>query len=204
MIKRKSTKKGIPEIQSIRTMGIPSEEAFGTTNLLLYYSFAPDWFADALNEARRAEGASARRREILFAVCFTDSYMVEWVRDEVLKRDFKRFIKYFPLRMKMPVYDKWMNVPKELHRDGLIVEAPDWSDQTWNNWLTLIEYRDGLVHAVSSLPETSSQQNDEKPKPSKTDLDQMEAGWPVKVIVALVRQLHKAVGTLPPAWIEEP
>lgn len=203
-MRRKSTKKGIPESRRIRPVGISSEEAFGTTNLLLYYGFAPDWFADALNEARRGDGASSRRREILFAVCFAESYIVEWVRDEVLERDFKRFTKYFPLGMKIPVRDKWKNVPKELHRDGLIVEAPDWSDQVWNNWLKLIDYRDGLVHAVSSLPETSLQQNDDKPEPSKTDLDQMEAGWPVKVIVALVRRLHEAVCTPTPAWIKEP
>jgi hypothetical protein len=40
--------------------------------------------------------------------------------------------------------------------------------------------------------------------PSKTVLDQLSAGWAVRVVVTLVRRLHDAVGTPPPTWLVEP
>ena len=68
----------------------------------------------------------------------------------------------------------------------------------------LVDYRDGLVHASASRPETDSQPEKEKPLPSKTDLDKLFPGWAVQVVVTLVKRLHDAVGTPPPDWLVYP
>jgi hypothetical protein len=58
--------------------------AHGRTELWLAASFASSWFRDALVEAQRSKGdIDARRRGILFAVCFVESYLLEWTRDLV-------------------------------------------------------------------------------------------------------------------------
>ena len=53
-------------------------------------SFARAWFEDALREANTGAGPNARRREIVFAVACAESYLLEWVRVNVLDRDFEK------------------------------------------------------------------------------------------------------------------
>lgn len=168
------------------------------------YSFAPRWFADALNEARTGKGHDARRREILFAVCFAESYLFEWVRDEVLNREFNKLVKYFPITARGGVEEKWKDVPKLLRKDGKIPKSPDLGGTHGEEWIRLVRYRNGLVHSVASRPETGSQPEAERPVPSKTVLDQLTARWAVNVVVESVRRLHDAAGTAVPEWIEEP
>ena len=67
----------------------------------IYQSFAKAWFKDALNEVRHGIDINSRRREIIFAVAFAESYLVEWVRDDILKKDFGKFNLYFPINKKM-------------------------------------------------------------------------------------------------------
>ena len=59
--------------QIIRPASIASSWAVGTPTIWLNYSFAPEWFNDALTEARTGKDHHARRREILFAVCCAES-----------------------------------------------------------------------------------------------------------------------------------
>jgi hypothetical protein len=169
------------------------------------YPFALEWYADALREARIVGDHNARRREILFAVCCAESYLLEWVRDEVLKKDYKRLIDYFPPGRRRPVVAKWKEIPKQLKKDGLIPGVPNYGENWWEEWRELVEnYRDGLVHASSSRPESSSQTPKSNPAPSKTALDQLPAGWAVGVVTSLIRNLHHSVGTPVPSWIIEP
>lgn len=58
-------------------------------------TFAPEWYADALREALLS-GRDARRREIVFAVCCAESYLIEWVRDHVLNKQYNELEKFFP------------------------------------------------------------------------------------------------------------
>ena len=92
-------------------------------------TFAPDWFAEALAEARNGGGPQARRREILFAVCCAESYLFEWIRDEVLKRDFSKLSTYFKPRTRDNVLTKWKEVPKQHAQEKLIDDAPH-----FHNW----------------------------------------------------------------------
>jgi len=189
-----------PAPQTIRQTAIPSGESFGMPTVWLTYSFAPLWFEDAVDQAKQP-GANARRREIVFSVCFEEAYLVEWVRDSVLSRIFELLSKYFSPGSNKSARDKWNDVPKALHRDGLIPEAPNWGDAVWANWIKLVEMRNGLIHASSSRPETTSLPDKEKPKPPKGNLDWMDAGWAVRVCVALVRRLHQYVGGQVPSWV---
>ena len=197
------TKKGEPQV--IGLTGIPSAEAVGEPTVWLSYGFAPEWFNDALHETRSGADHHSRRREVIFAVCAAESYILEWVRDEVLNRDFQKLNNYFPPGRWMTVTDKWKEIPKQLLHDGLIPRVPVLeSPGYWGEWLELIEYRNGLIHARASRPETASLSDKEKPKPSKTSLDDMAAGWPTRVVVELIRRLHAAIGSTMPEWVEEP
>ncbi len=176
----------------------------GVSNISMSSSFARAWFEDAFNEAQTGQDHNSRRREIIFSICFAESYLFEWVRDEVLQRQYTRLRIYFPPRKKRGVDEKWRDIPKRLHDAKLIPQLPDFRDPHGKEWNILIKYRDGLVHAVASRPQTTSQAVTERPVPSKTELGNLKAGWAIRVVIERVRRLHKATGTLMPSWLVNP
>jgi len=161
-------------------------------------SFAQAWFEDALREARTGPDAHARRREIVFAVCFMESYLVEWVRDIVGP---KQIAAYFPLDDRRGIRDRWKEVLKQLEKEKLIAQAPNFLLPYWEAFLRLIAYRDGLVHALASRPSSSAAPPKAKPIPPMEALGNMPPGWAVGVVVDVVRQLHQAANTPPPSWL---
>jgi len=142
-----------------------------------------------------------RRREITFAVAAVESYLLEWVRDEVLSRDFRRLDEYFPPNERRPIADKWKLVPKKLVDDGLLAAAPDCSGATWRDFRILVDYRNGLIHARASRPETHGLTDDQLPMPSMLQLYELEPGWAVGVCERMICELHTAAGTVKPSWI---
>jgi hypothetical protein len=171
----------------------------------LTYSFAPEWFHDALHEAQAGHDHHSRRREILFAVCFAESYLFEWVRDDVLKRHYDGLLEYFPVPPKRRgVTQRWNEILKQLVENGKIRKAPDLGGRHGQEWRRLVDYRDGLVHARASRPQTTARPNDTMPVPSKTDLDRLDAGWALRIVTDRVRRLHKAVNTPVPEWLVNP
>lgn len=157
--------------------------------------FAAAWFADAVHEAVHGKGLHARRREVIFAVCFAEAYIVEWALHDVFKCDVARFEMYFPRgRRRRSAIDKWREVPDELHRDGVIAKAPKRRAAYWQRFQELSDERDRLVHAVISRPEESSGIN----------LSNVPAGWAIRIAVDLVRNLHETLGTKMPAWLALP
>jgi hypothetical protein len=180
-------------------MDVPEVELWFT------HSFAPDWFKDAMHEAKAPLGdVDARRREILFSVAFAESYIVEWLRDEVLKRDYRKFWDYFGPKVKFSAKEKWLEIPKRLYAENLIPRCPDLGQHFWEEFLTLISYRDGLVHAGSSRPESSSLSKYEKPLPQVSVLGQLQPAWAIKTVVLLVKELHEKAATALPSWITLP
>jgi hypothetical protein len=173
------------------------------------YSFAPEWFADASREAkdeRRGdlEVRGARRREILFAVCAAESYVFEWVRDTVLNRDFEKLKKYFPPippGKKRGVLEKLRDIPKDLAADDLVPAPLDCGAQEWSDFREAVEYRDGLVHAAASRPETDDQPESEKPVPAMDVLDALPPGWAVERVRVILRKLHSDTKTPLPDWL---
>jgi len=182
--------------------------AAGTLTAWKTYSFAPEWFADASREAG-VEGSpglerrGARRREILFAVCAAESYVFEWVRDTVLNHDFEKLKRYFPAGQKWGVLKKLKEIPKLLNRDGLVTGALDCGGQEWRDFQELVDnYRDGLVHAAASRPETDGQPENEKPVPAAEALDALPPGWALGVVRVILRKLHSDTKTTPiPGWL---
>lgn len=98
---------------------------------------------------------------------------------------------------------------KALECNGLIAKAPEFSGQVWQDFGVLVDYRDGLVHARASRPEFDSYPSQEeakkaKPKPVPGELEKMPRGWALRRVVVLVENLHKAVDTPPPVWLQLP
>jgi hypothetical protein len=164
------------------------------------YSYALDWWSDAIREAT-GSGHASRRREVLFAVCAAETYIFEWVRDGVLNRDFVALNRYFPFDRKRGVIEKFKEVPKQLAKDGLIRDALDCGGPEFVAFRKLVEYRDGLVHAIASRPDTSSLAPPAKPMPSKQVLDALPAGWAAGVVRTLLQKLHADTDTLAPQWL---
>jgi hypothetical protein len=205
----KPNSKDKPKNVTIKLETAPMTASVGSGTIWLSDPFAKEWFEDALHEARTGTDHNARRREIVFAVCFAESYLFEWVHDQVLDRsDYQRSVtdlnQYFPPGGRQPVKDKWKLIPKKLVSNGVIPAAPDLSRAYWNDFTKLVDMRNGLVHARSSRPETTQLREIEKPLPSKGDLDKMPAGCATEVVVTLVKELHKAVGTTEPDWLVTP
>jgi hypothetical protein len=173
-----------------------------TVDIWTASTFAPDWFGDSVRESKAGLGNyNARRREILFSVAFAESYLVEWVRDEVLKKDYQHFSTYFPPGIKVNALDKFKEIPKKLCEDKLILRRPDWGKSYWEDYKKLVDYRDGLVHASSSRPESGSMSQDERPLPPASLLAQLQPAWAIGVVIELVKELHRVLGTPLPAWL---
>jgi hypothetical protein len=180
--------------------------AVGTLKAWKSYSFAPEWFADASREAG-VEGSpglerrGARRREILFAFCAAESYVFEWVRDTVLKHDFEKLDKYFPAGKKRGVREKLKKIPEQLKKDGLVSGALVCRGQEWDDFLEVVAYRDGLVHAAASRPETDGQPENKKPVPPAEVLDALPPGWALEIVRVILRKLHSDTKTPIPDWL---
>lgn len=170
-------------------------------DLWMTYSFAPEWLVDAKAEAAKPQNRpSDRRREIIFSVAFGESYLVEWVRDEVLERNFQRFFELFPASLKLSAKDEWRRIPKQLVEDGLLKGTPKLESTFWNNWCTLVDYRDRLIHAVSSRPSGSTVP---ALPPSVDTLEALKPGWAVNIVIELISAFHAAAETEVPDWVKE-
>jgi hypothetical protein len=189
-----------PEPQQIGPTGLDSLETGQDATLWQTYSFAPHWYNDAKAEAQLPDH-NARRREIVFAVTCAESYLVEWVRDCVLSQEISAMKLYFPGGEQRGVRQKYKDVIKALCRDGRIPSRLHLGGQQWQQFRDLVTYRDGLVHASSSRPETSGLPDKERPVPSKSDLDKYPAGQAVQIVRALLKKLHADTGTPEPEWL---
>ena len=190
-----------PPSQSLSIDSAHHSHSAGKLTLWVTYSFASDWLNDAKAEAAGTPSAASRRREILFAVCFAESYLYEWVRDRVLERDFARLAGFFPTGDRRGIRDRWKEVTKELEAQGLIPRAPDLSGSTWQDFRRLVDYRDGLVHALASRPESAALPAEKQPIPTRTTLEAIPRGWATATVQRLVQELHQAAGTKPPDWV---
>ena len=134
-----------------------------------------------------------------------ESYLFEWVRDGVLNKNFELINQYFPSNRKIPITDRWKIVIDDLYKNKMISVKPDLGTfRSWEDFKTLVKFRNGLIHASASRPETSDQPETERPFPSLDDLQNKQNGWATGVVVDLIRELHQAVGTATPAWLIYP
>jgi hypothetical protein len=194
---------GGPIELSITLVGQEMKAVQGNLTPWLSATFAPNWYKDALSEANQNQtsGRDARRKEIIFAVACAESYLFEWVRDEVLCCDYKALETYFPANQKFGVKERWKTVTKRLQNDARIKNTHDFGQSTvWTEFNELVNFRDGLLHGSASRPETAGLTNG-LPVPSMGDLDAREPGWAIKVVRNLIIELSTCAGTPPPNWI---
>jgi hypothetical protein len=182
--------------------GVVAMTGVGAPTVWLSANFAKYWYADAKSEAIGIGDTQRRRREITFSVAAVESYLLKWVRDEVLKRDFERLDTYFRPGERDSVTKKWKKTLKHLAFDGLIPSAPSFAGKTWVNFCRVVEFRNGLIHARASRPQTAGLSEDQMPVPSMEDLQALKPGWAVEVITTLFRELHMATGMKEPDWLE--
>ena len=127
------------------------------------------------------------------------------MRDVVLNRDYDKIEQYFPIGgEKKGIGERWKEITKQFKKKDLIRDTPSFGQPYWENWLHLLEYRNGLVHARASRPDVSDWPEESKPKPSKDFLAKLSAGWATNVIVDLILELNKAAGIAPPKWLVRP
>lgn len=148
----------------------------------LTYSWAPLWLGDALDEARSTppEGqvAHTRGREILFATCFAESYLFEWVRDSVLRRDYRELARYFPPGRKWDFVPKWADIPEQLR----YMNRPQRGSSSWaphRNRLHLMKRRGaspGVAHYRPSSRQHTGAARSNDVRSSCSDLKSLLAG----------------------------
>lgn len=163
--------------------------------------FAEDWYLDALNEARTDNGYNSRRREILFAACFAESYLFEWIRKIVQIGEIKD---YYPEseKHKGPKW-KWKNLPKRLHKARKIDISHNYKLNS-EELKKLIDDRNDLVHANVSWPTPINNPQEEKLLLTKEDLTERKPGYAVNIVYDLVVKLNKACGLQPPDYLKRP
>lgn len=189
---------------TVSLTGQQAQSAQGNLTPWISATFAPHWFADALSQVSPAADRQARRKEIIFAVSCAESYLFEWVRDDVLKGDHHVLERYFPVNNHRSVHDKWRDIPKQLKGDGRILEAPNLGGSiAWQDFQDLIDFRNGLLHARASRPETPDLPTPHLPVPSMRQLDGLTSGWAAGVVRRLILELNTAAGTRPPTWATE-
>jgi hypothetical protein len=186
-------------------------------------NFARDWFDDARREATKEipnhlAASAARRREIIFAVCTLESYFFEWTRDIILRKytteiDWKNKLdEYFPQRSATKsisrrsatksIIDSWKDVPKKLYRLGLIKGTPNLGGPTWNTFIKVYTYRNALIHAAVSWPKLEVTASLVPALDSKAELGALPAGWAIKIVAELIRDLNNKAGTATPDWLD--
>jgi hypothetical protein len=98
---------------------------------------------------------------------------------------------YFPAGRKLGIREKWKLVPRELASNKKIPKTPSFGSSDWSEFVKLVEYRDGLIHASASRPTSPSNPGATPPIPPVNILRDMEPGWPVRVVADLVRSLPR-------------
>jgi hypothetical protein len=185
--------------------GIPSGEAFGTPTVTAWFeeTLAPMWIEQALTTGDLSNVAVARRREVIFAVAAAESFLIEWVRDDVFKRDLKACAVYLLAREQQSILERWKTIPSELVEAHLIPSMPVFASSTaWLEFHTLVATRNSLVHGNYSRPRTTPNIPGRTRPLTPHELNSAPPGWAVRSVRALVRELCQAAETAPPAWAE--
>ena len=179
----------------------------GTMNITRYAPtvwliahFAEVWFDDAKKEST-IPGRDARRREIIFSIAFAECYLFEFIRDKILGPDYSKIDTYFPPGDKKGVKEKWKNIPKELLSDGYISKLPDLNTRYWADWLEIVEFRNGLIHARSSRPDSTSIPDRSRPIPKSKALSDMAPRRPLSDTIRMITKFHDALGIDLPDWL---
>jgi hypothetical protein len=169
-------------------------------------NYAEDWYRDAVAEVRSSGDHNARRREIIFASCFAESFIFEWSRRKLQIEEIDDYFPPMPRFKNDPRYRrnllyKWKEVPKELQEAGKLKLQPNLDLSRLGE---LLRYRHGLIHAFASRPATDTQPQRTTPFPRKKDLKTLKLGWAVSIVYDLVSELCDKLGEPKPEYLQKP
>ena len=170
-------------------------------SIKLSAKYSEKWLTDAIIESKKRESQDTIRREIVFSVCFVESYLVEWVCSLV---ELDEVASYFPLREGEGTIDRWQSVTSKLQKGQIIATEPDFSQSdVWPEFRKLVKFRDGLVYAVACLSGIMEQTNKGASALSPDDLARVVPGWACGVGITFIKELHQASSTSPLPWIDK-
>jgi hypothetical protein len=169
-----------------------------------HHIFAPKWFEDALMETRSPPSLDTKRREIVFATCCIETYLVEWTI-QIIPRPHETVGEFFPEKDRFKrIGVRYDNVAERLKSKDLIPRLPIFDKAHRDELDRLFEFRNALVHGNVSWPIEPSMKVSPPMKVSPQELDEKGLGWAVGVVIKRIKCLHKANDTDPPAWLIEP
>lgn len=189
---------------SARAVGTSSTEA----RAHVFTSYAERWWEDARSEVPAAgasdeDGATrhAVRRQVVFAVCAMESWFFEWVREDVLG-DVTAAARLFD-DAPDPVSDRVKFVLRELHDHGEIDGEPSFGDsEAWDDLHDLLGHRNGLVHALASLPRGDVPPDAGESRPTPRELAELAPARPLEVVRNAVDLMTSFADDAPPDWME--
>jgi hypothetical protein len=209
---RVSTQEGTTSPITLQAAAVEAALSCGVCTVVSVHYYAQHWFEDTFNEAQKSKGdPNARRREILFAVCFAECYLYEWTF-KVLQDHYRAYspqvaiLKYYKQGVKHGVKRRWKEVPENLLADTIIAAVPHGGGKHSMEWDALINSRDGFVHSNASRPMVRGVGAGQTPDPQPTPqtLLEMAPGWALRIVVEQVERLHTAaaIAAVPlPTWL---
>jgi hypothetical protein len=188
-----------PEPIHVRAPTAESRVVVGIVSVWHYDSFAEAWLRDARREAE-CPSADARRREVVFAAAFAESFFFEWIRDKVLTaRKWDSIGNYFAERV--GICDRWKAVTKRLHDEKLVPCLQDFQGEGWHEFCLLVKRRDAYLHAVASAPERPGQSKVGAISASQGTHRKIAPGWAVSVATAQALALVSDSALAVPEWL---
>ena len=187
------------KIDHLKTDKFESVTEVSSPTIFVAENYAEDWYKDALAEVNDSANKNNKRREIVFAACFLETYLYEWVRNHgtnFLEKYFVKDIggKYFAGSLK----DKWKYIPPDLAKK-LVVTKDLKLDLSGLG--TLINLRNGFIHAKASKLYNSSTKKKDQPCPTQEKLENIKSGWAVAVAEKLVISLNEKMNSNAPSYL---
>lgn len=189
--------------QIIKATSIVSQEKIGAPQFWHTASFGQAWLKDTYLESK-VDGLDHRRKEVICAVCFLETFLFEWVRDEILKKDYKALDTFFPPGRAMGISGKCNRVFRDLLKENKIKEIPNWGTAPWANFKRLVAIRDALIHAAVSRPFQDDDSATEEKLPEVSNFIGLEAGWALNVVTTLAVEFYKAAHMDVAPWLVNP
>ena len=192
------------EIHTLEADDVEIYSEVSAPTLSVAANYAEDWYADALAEVNDSENKKNKRREIVFAVCFLESYIYEWVRNygtNYLAKYFTDTAKNFDGEFYTNgLKNKWKYIPPEIANE--LGEAKD-IKLDLSGLGRLIKLRNGFIHAKASKLYNSSTKKKDQPVPTQEELDNnINSGWAVSVAENLVISLHEKMNSDAPIYLK--
>jgi hypothetical protein len=169
----------------------------------IYRRWAEDWWHDLTRATSEADGSSrgardAKRREIIAASAFIETYLYEFVHDRLWKGQSEPLTVIFPDDDRRDLTTRWNEAIRELHGRGLLAHRPDVGGPHGEEWKRLLAFRGWLLHANASRP--NGQAANRVPL-SLEEFDGLDVGWATAVVTERVRRLHTAAALDLPDWL---